>query len=110
MKDRNDQYIKDLEALAKEMASALEAVDSTVHFAKKLNNLSSDAVEAVDATLHFAKKVNEDATEINYAYKIDEDETDRILEEGDLMGTDELNSTSPDSFEVTGDEQPYVAV
>lgn len=41
---------------------------------------------------------------------IDEDETDRTLEEGDLMGTDELNSTSHDSFEVTGDEQPYVAV
>ena len=41
---------------------------------------------------------------------IDEDETDRILEEGDPVGTDEHNSTSTDSFEVTGDEQPYVAV
>ena len=41
---------------------------------------------------------------------IDEDETDRILEEGDPVGTDEQNSTSTDSFEVTGDEQPYVAV
>ena len=41
---------------------------------------------------------------------IEEDETDRILEEGDPVGTDEHNSTSTDSFEVTGDEQPYVAV
>ena len=41
---------------------------------------------------------------------IDEDETDRILEEGDSVGFDEPISASTDSFEVTGDEQPYVAV
>ena len=41
---------------------------------------------------------------------IDEDETDRVLEGGDSVGFDEPISASTDSFEVTGDEQPYVAV